>query len=206
MTRIKEGLALLLEDLEEHGRVELDAGSMGGYFGERPLSEKQMDTVNDALNANGFSVATLYVIYRDVDGYRSFTPPAAPEPLDLGAGSIRALSIRQPFVEQILSGEKNIEYRSWQIQEPGPLLLHASSIGAKPEDFDEAGIAPDTLPYGALVGIVDVVDCLWDEENEEFEWLLAYPRRFSQPIEYKGAARIFNVPVEDIQAALSAPT
>lgn len=206
MTRVKEGLERLLEDLEESGRVELDAGTMGGYFGERPLTDKQMDTVNDALNANGFSVATIYVIYRDVEGYRSFTPPPAPEPLDLGAESIRALSIRQPFVEQILRGEKNIEYRSWQVKEPGPLLLHASDTRAGADAFDDADIAPDTLPYAALVGVVDVVDCLWDEENEEFEWLLACPRRFSQPIPYKGAANIFRVPIEEIQAALSAPT
>ena len=85
----------------------------------------------------------------------------------------------------------------------GPLLLHASNTREAPELFVEAGIAdPDALPYGALVGVVDVVACLYDAENEDYEWLLAHPRRFKKPIPYKGAASIFRVPTQEVKGQL----
>lgn len=206
MTRVKEGLAQLLEDLENSGRGELDAGTMGGYFGERPLTDKQREMVFQTLADSGFSVAAVYSIYKDIDGYRAFMPPPAPEPLDLKAESMRALSIRQPFVESILRGTKNIEYRSWQVKEPGPLLVHASNTRAEPEAFADAGIdSPDALPYGMLVGVVDVVACLQDE-NGDFEWLLAHPRRFAQSVPYKGASSIFRVPITEVREALKGVT
>ncbi|ULH16665.1 ASCH domain-containing protein [Deinococcus sp. KNUC1210] len=115
---------------------------------------------------------------------------------------MRALSIQQPWVDRILSGEKNIKYRSRRIKDMGPLLLHASKT-VVPENFDGMEQADaDRLPYGALVGVVDVVDVVPVEGEDLYEWRLAHPRRFAMPIPYKGAASIFKVPMADIKMYL----
>jgi len=135
---------------------------------------------------------------------REFDVPATPVPLDLKADSLRALSVQQPWVDLILSGQKNIEYRSRRMREMGPLLLHASKT-IKPENFERTGLETEIehLPYGALVGIVDVVDVVPVEGEENlFEWRLAHPRRFAMPIPYSGAAGIFKVPMSEIKMYL----
>ncbi|UQN07475.1 ASCH domain-containing protein [Deinococcus sp. QL22] len=204
MTRIKEGLDLLLSDLEEVEQLELDAVTLNGYFGERPVTEKQMEAVVQRLGEAGYSIQTVHLVFKDVEGYRAFPTLPSPMPIEASARSLRALSIRQPHIERIFQGAKNIEYRSWQVKESGPLLLHASNTREAPEVFAEADIAsPEELPYGSLVGIVDVVECLYNAENEDYEWLLAHPRRFRVPIPYKGAAGIFRVPVTTVEQALA---
>ena len=61
----------------------------------------------------------------------------------------------------------------------------------------------DRLTYGALVGVVDVVDVVAVEGQEGlFEWRLAHPRRFAMPIPYSGAAGIFRVPMKEIKMYL----
>lgn len=202
MTRVKEGLEALLADLAQQEVMDVDMETLDGYFGERPLTEKQTDAVLSALNDAGYSVQPIYRIYRDVEGYRAFFAPEQ-QPVEAAQGMLRALSIRQPHVERILRGDKNVEYRTWAVREMGPLLLHASNTRESPDLFAEAGIEdPDTLPYGALVGVVDVVACLYDEANDGYEWLLAHPRRFTRSIPFKGAASIFKVPFVEVQDQL----
>ncbi|WP_034383093.1 ASCH domain-containing protein [Deinococcus sp. YIM 77859] len=140
-------------------------------------------------------------------GYRVFPIPDKPHPIDLQSGTLRALSIQQPWVERILTGQKNVEYRTWRVTETGPLLLHASRT-QRPKNFEAVGMQDQmsALPYGALVGIVDVVGVEYNEHNEEYEWLLAHPRRFRTPIPYKGAAGIFRVPTHVVAQELAGAT
>ena len=148
--------------------------------------------------------AHVFVPDEDLPLRREFEVPAAPVPLNLKADSLRALSVQQPWVDLILSGEKNIEYRSRRMREMGPLLLHASKT-VKQENFEAVGLVDkmDRLPYGALVGVVDVVDVVPVEGQEGlFEWRLAHPRRFAMPIPYSGAASIFKVPMSEIKMYL----
>lgn len=122
--------------------------------------------------------------------------------------TLRALSIKQPWVELILRGVKDIENRSRRTWHRGPLLLHASATRDGEVDalIQEHGL-PTTLPFGALVGVVDVDDCVESHASEWFNGPFGYvvknPRRFRAPIPFKGAAAFFLVPVLQVQHALA---
>ena len=92
---------------------------------------------------------------------------------------MKALSIRQPWAELILSGRKTYELRM-------------------------------PLPTGAIVGLIDVVDCVpfdlhiaeelraagiyfrkWPEAR--YAWVLANPRRLPRPVPYKGMLGLFSI-------------
>lgn len=125
-------------------------------------------------------------------------PPAA---LDPAADHIRAVSIRQPYVELILRGVKDREYRSWSTT-PGPTLLHASRTitGNERAAGQESGIDLEELPTGALVGVVDIVGV--EGVEGDYAWVLARPRRFATPIPWKGAAAIMRVDMAAVRSAL----
>ena len=44
---------------------------------------------------------------------------------------MKALSLKQPFAELIVSGKKNIELRKWNTKFRGEFLIHASKIPDK---------------------------------------------------------------------------
>lgn len=72
------------------------------------------------------------------------------------AETIRALAVRQPYAELIVSGTKAIENRSWSTAYRGPLLIVAAkklheSHGLFP------GLDAKALPRGGVVGVVDLV-------------------------------------------------
>lgn len=94
---------------------------------------------------------------------------------------IRAISIRQPYVELILRGKKKAEYRSVRTNVRETVYLYASLT---PADDDEAWrvvkAEPGSLPTGAIVGTVDIVDC--DGEDGDFAYQLARPKRLTTPL------------------------
>jgi hypothetical protein len=94
----------------------------------------------------------------------------------------RALSIPQPFVELILTGRKTAEYRSRYTHMRERVYLYASKIVNDVEEYpyDRALL----LPRGVIVGSVDIVDCVNDEDR--YAWVLKNPRRFKTPIIAKG--------------------
>jgi len=67
---------------------------------------------------------------------------------------IRVLSVRQPYADMIISGEKKVEYRSWSTRYRGPLLIHAGL--AKARGMDWGTMDPKR---GGIVGVCDLVDC-----------------------------------------------
>ena len=91
---------------------------------------------------------------------------------------VRAISIRQPLVEQILLGDKKFEYgsRATMIQER--VYLYAS---AKPFDdpnpWRRMKLRPTDLPSGVIVGNVETADCDWDDRSECYAYSLARPER-----------------------------
>jgi hypothetical protein len=96
----------------------------------------------------------------------------------------RALSIRQPYAEAILTGEKKIEYRSRRTHIRGRVYVYAAKgLGAQ-EDYDYMGVQPGDLPTGVLVGTVEVTDCT--DNGEYFEWHLSKPKRLPKPIKPTG--------------------
>lgn len=98
---------------------------------------------------------------------------------------LKALSIRQPFVERILLGEKRAEYRTWNTNHRGPLLIHASKSTHEPDSED--------LPRGVLVGLVDVHEVI-DYGNRDFAWIVRDPVRFKTPIPFTGKVGLMSVP------------
>lgn len=97
---------------------------------------------------------------------------------------MKALSLHQPWASLMASGHKRVETRSWALRHRGPLLIHAAkkwnpdlaSIAAVAPfraALEAAGIAFEAteeacergwgMPFGAIIGRVDVVDCVCTE-------------------------------------------
>src|SRR3954453_661020 len=89
---------------------------------------------------------------------------------------MKAISIKRVVAEQIMAGTKRIEYRSWPTKHRGTLAIHASG------------------PGGALLGVVEVVGCKWNAQDEVWEWELARPRRLAASIVCKGQLKLWEVP------------
>jgi hypothetical protein len=98
---------------------------------------------------------------------------------------LRALSLRQPWAEQVMRGEKVVEYRTRATQIRGTIYIYASlgrySAQEEAEFADEAGFSLDDLPRGVLVGTVELYDCHHDRRYDEYQWHLRNPRRLAAP-------------------------
>jgi hypothetical protein len=96
---------------------------------------------------------------------------------------MRALSIRQPYTEQILRGEKKIEYRSRPTNIRERVYIYASMTHGDLEEFRKMGIRPGDLFTGVLVGTVEITDCTGTDGA--YQWHLAKPERMSKPLKPK---------------------
>lgn len=90
---------------------------------------------------------------------------------------VRAISIRQPYVEAILNGEKTIEYRSRKTNIRERVYIYASKTLEDEETFQEFGYDSSKCPTGAIVGSVKIVGCTYDSEYDCYEWHLKKPER-----------------------------
>lgn len=97
---------------------------------------------------------------------------------------LKALSIRQPFVERILLGEKRAEYRNWTISYRGPILIHASKSTEQEGSKD--------LPRGVLLGLVEITHVFC--RGDYYAWILKNPVRFKTPIPFVGKVGLMSVP------------
>lgn len=204
----EDRIAALVNELTASGEefVFFPAGEFWKRFGLSNGMRSLQAEVTEKLRALGVEVSfdvMLSATPPELPLMGEFAAPAQPAPLDLNVDTVRALSIRQPWAELILRGEKNLEYRSRRMKEMGPLLVHASRT-LDPDLFEGRDLDPETLTFGALVGLVDVVGCV-EVEGEEglYAYQLAHPRRFKTPVPYSGAAGIFRVPVAEVRAALA---
>jgi hypothetical protein len=118
---------------------------------------------------------------------------------------MKALSVRQPWAWLIVAGYKDVENRSWRTDYRGRLLIHASqtadkwAMGAYQEQAEEYGYdLPDEYPTGAIVGSVELVDCVEQYDSEWFEgpigWILDKPEAFASPIPAKGKLGLWEAP------------
>jgi hypothetical protein len=97
---------------------------------------------------------------------------------------LRALSIRQPYIELILQGRKTIEYRSRATRVRERVYLYASQIPGPLEAFADADLLWEELPCGLLLGSVEITDCEWG--GDCYEWRLERPRRLRSPLKPEG--------------------
>lgn len=119
----------------------------------------------------------------------------------------KALSIWHPWAWAIIHAGKNVENRSWATAYRGPLLIHSGKNSAYFEDRAEIeqafGITIPTktqMPFGAIVGYVELVDCVYSElpsgkwgQPGCYHWILENARSLDTPIFVRGFQRIFNI-------------
>lgn len=77
------------------------------------------------------------------------------------AGSIRALSIKQPYPHHIFHDGKDVENRDWPTKGRGWFLIHAG----KKDDEDRELIREHNMPLGGIVGAARIVDCVEDMDS-----------------------------------------
>lgn len=163
---------------------------------------------------------------------------------------MRCLSLYQPWAHLLAHGLKRVETRGWPVRHRGPLLVHAAKTWngelatlSRAEPFASAlrslGVmwsdkGRPNVPFGAVVGRVDVVTCLRTEDvgvmdadqgepvwfgrhgaanpnyfplqisrhekafgdfsPERFAWLCEKAVAFAEPIPFRGAQGVFEVP------------
>ena len=95
-----------------------------------------------------------------------------------------ALSVRQPFAELIMRGQKKIEYRGVPTTKRERVYVYASRPPRPREDFDAVKLQPGDLPTGFLIGTVEITDCQGEPGN--YEWHLSRPQRLKKLIKPKG--------------------
>lgn len=122
---------------------------------------------------------------------------------------MKTISIKQPWAYLIFNG-KDIENRTWPTHFRGRVLIHVSAINSKnwveavkaiPGAWDKISIKQKDYSYSAIIGSVEIVDCvvchpsIWAEKREGrlnsakqwiekpiYNWVLANPVLFAKPI------------------------
>jgi hypothetical protein len=96
-----------------------------------------------------------------------------------------ALSLRQPWAEEVMRGKKKIEYRSIPTNIRGRVYIYASlgryTKADEAEFAAEVGYDLDDLPRGKIVGTVEVVECVYVKKHRDYEWKLIKPLRLPKP-------------------------
>ncbi len=129
---------------------------------------------------------------------------------------MKAITLRQPWAWAIINAGKDIENRNWKTHFRGRVAIHAAT-GMTRGEYDWAceyirgvdrGIripAYEDLERGAIIGSVEIVDCVQDSDSPWFTgkygFVLARPRRLREPIPCKGALSFWNVS-PDIEARI----
>lgn len=93
----------------------------------------------------------------------------------------RAISIRQPYVEQILRGTKTREFRSRPTRIRERVYLYAALRVA---DTARTRLDVETLPKGVIVGSVEIAGCR--DLGDCFGYVLKRPRRYRSPVRAGG--------------------
>lgn len=96
---------------------------------------------------------------------------------------IRAISIRQPYVELILSGKKRHEFRSRPTNIRERVYLYAALRPADdPASWRLAASEERSLPTGVIVGTVRITGCQWDGRRQCYAYALRDAVRFRAPV------------------------
>lgn len=118
---------------------------------------------------------------------------------------VKALSVRQPWAHLIVTGEKDIENRTWHTKFRGKILIHAAqSIDMQAYDHLKHFYKLPPVKYlerGGIVGGVEIVDCVKQHSSEWFEgpygFVLQNPQKFAFA-KWKGQLNFFNVNVDEV--------
>ena len=114
---------------------------------------------------------------------------------------MKALTVKQPWASLIAQGLKDVENRTWKTNYRGKILIHAAATAVKEgwDALNEAQLVKvfnqkeklyggnEDLPNGAIVGSVEIVDCvknhpsIWAEQGV-WNWVLKNPVMFDEPV------------------------
>jgi ASCH domain-containing protein len=113
---------------------------------------------------------------------------------------MKALTIHQPWAWAILNCGKTVENRSWATSYRGPLLIHAGRKIVPAEHYRHLFEAPADLPLGAVIEVVELVDCIRNASSAWavaglWHWVIRNPRVFAKPIPARGNVGIFELEV-----------
>lgn len=124
---------------------------------------------------------------------------------------MKALSVQQPFADQIYGGEKWLEFRSKPTTHRGRLLICASrSVNSYAVNIGGKEIP---LPTGKMLCVVDLVDCRpmtgADKKHPGapskiggwYAWEFGETAVIAVPKNITGRVGLFNVPDEEIEYA-----
>lgn len=122
---------------------------------------------------------------------------------------MKALTIKQPWAHLIVTGQKDIENRSWATAYRGPVLIHAGK-SLDVDGLDWLRACGVTVPHdryldrGGFVGVAWLADCVTRSDSDWFEgpygFVLTGVRR-CQFYPCKGALGLWNVP-DDVARAI----
>jgi activating signal cointegrator 1 len=132
----------------------------------------------------------------------------------------KAFSLLQPWASLVVDGLKKNETRSYRTHYRGQVFIHASKRFNKDQlelmnmlPFSKY-LEPMTVELGAIIGSVDIVDCITSEEalkrnpsKEElafgdysagrFIYVLENPIRFANPMIAKGSLSLWNIEIPE---------
>lgn len=137
---------------------------------------------------------------------------------------MKAISLWQPWAAAIVFGVKRNETRSWATSYRGMLAIHAAKrrtqaereafhdlLSDSPESMcafeDHLALDFDALPFGALVGIAELVDCTptlglrvgeledrWGNyQPGRYAWRFSRVWRLRDPVPCVGRQQLFDV-------------
>ena len=125
---------------------------------------------------------------------------------------MKALTLKQPWADLVIFGDKRVENRSWPTQFRGEVLIHAGF------GVDASGaIYADRLPMpiednrigmaGHIIGVATITDCLKREQalaaglsyvgHEKYCWIIGDSRPVS-PIPCRGFLGLWDVDFSDM--------
>src|SRR4051794_35618293 len=76
---------------------------------------------------------------------------------------MKVLNVAQPNAHNIIFNGKNVENRSKFSKFRGTIAIYASKT-CKMERFEDQEVTREECTFGAIVGFVDIVDCITEEE------------------------------------------
>ena len=112
------------------------------------------------------------------------------------------MTLPQPYCWLLMEGHVTTEKRTGATGYRGPVAIVAGKKSIQVRDPHHARVQRDypdcpdidDLEYGAIIGVVDLVDCLKsDKPGMRFVWELRKPRRLKKPKPFIGGGQVFEV-------------
>jgi hypothetical protein len=108
---------------------------------------------------------------------------------------MKALSVQQPYADKIIFDGKDIENRTKRTNFRGTVAIHASLKLHSNAKLSNKVV--EEMVRGAIIGVVDVVDCVEKHKSRWFGgpygYVLKNPRPLKEPIPCKGKPGVWDI-------------